>query len=97
MGSNGFRGGEDEFSVLTLTGCDFIFVSYLRRALTDCDAAWGWAMRVLLRCPLAVASELGMCLHTILDVNLGNWLSPDKKPLRTACKKVLGGGLPKQA
>ena len=66
-------------------------------ALTLWDKAWGWAVRVLFKCPFAVASELGIYFLTIREVSRGNWLSPDKNPFSTACKNVVGGGFPQHA
>ena len=50
----------------------------LRRALTESESACGCAVGVFVKCPLAVASELGMCFLTKRDVSLGTWFSPDK-------------------
>ncbi len=38
-----------------------------------------------------------MCLRTIFADNRGNWFPPERYPLSTARRNVVGGGLPKQA
>ena len=84
-------------SVLILDILDKTLLWSRRLALTDWEEACGCAIGFLFKWPRAVASEFGMCFRTIVAVRRGNWLGPDKYPLRTACRKVVGGGLPMHA
>ena len=89
--------GSKRGSFLILDTLAMVLLWSRRLALTDWDKACGWAVGFLFKCPRAVASEFGMCFRTMVGVSRGNWLGPDKYPLRTACRNVVGGGLPMHA
>jgi hypothetical protein len=61
------------------------------RALIASDFSCGWAVGDLRRCPLAVASELGIFLLTIAVVRRGYCCGPLMYPCATARMKVVGG------
>jgi hypothetical protein len=60
------------FSILIAGGWRLDLTKARSRALTDWDPECGWAVGVLVKCPLAVASELGILCRIIFAVSRGN-------------------------